>query len=69
MLPTVANYMKEKEQQENDVQLTREEVAARWKVHPETVSRRKALKPIEYNERCKRYWLSDVIAYEQQCAA
>lgn len=50
---------------------TREDVARRWKSHVETVSRAhaKGLRVIRFGATSIRYRPSDVVAYEQQCAA
>jgi hypothetical protein len=54
---------------DEEVLLSRKQVAKRWSVCTETVKRKERsglLSPVRFNERLTRYRLSDVLALEQE---
>ena len=54
--------------EDGDRLLRRSELADRWQRHTDTIAKipRAELPVIELGPRCKRYRLSDVLAYEQK---
>ena len=48
--------------------LTRQELARRWKIDPQTVARRGDIKPVRFGARLLRYRLADVQAIEASLA-
>ena len=56
-------------QEDEDVLLSRKQIAKRWGVCTETVKRKERsglLSPVRFNERLTRYRLSNVLALEQE---
>ena len=54
---------------DEEVLLSRKQVATRWSVCTETVKRKERaglLSPVRFNRRLTRYRLSDVLALEQE---
>ena len=52
---------------EEEILLSRRQLCVRWSCCSKTLQRREAagiLKPVRFNERMLRYWLSDVVAVE-----